>query len=351
MSAPSPASPAIPAAPRPRAIGVRIAGSGSALPDHRLTNVELMTVMDTSDDWIIQRTGIRERRRHDATLPYPSAELGAASLGRALDHAGMAPKDLGLILCATMTPDSPTPSVSCRVAASLGCEHIGAVDLNAACSGFVFTISMAHEMIAGGLYDSVGVIGVDTITRHCDYSTFGRGAAILFGDGAGAVVLRRDPDTSKGMLAQAMHSDGEGARSLYIPCGLDQVVDPEGGIVDPRMDDKIQMNGKGVFKFAVSKFPEVIEETLALAGLAAADVDHYVCHQANSRILESARERFGLPEDKLRINIDRLGNTVAGSCPLVFDELMREGRILPGQRVMFIAFGAGLTWGASLWQV
>lgn len=348
MSAPAPASPA---APRPRTIGVRIAGSGSALPDHRLTNTELMKVMDTSDDWIVQRTGIHERRRHDASHAYPTSELGAAALGNALAHASMSPNDLGLILCATMTPDSPTPSVSCRMGAMLGCNQIGAMDINAACSGFVFTMAVAHEMIAGGLYDSVGVVGVDTITRHCDYSTFGRGAAILFGDGAGALILRRDPDASKGMLAQAMHTDGGGAKSLYIPCGLDQIVDPEGGVPDPRMDGKIQMNGKGVFKFAVSKFPEVIEETLTLANMPASEVDHYICHQANSRILEAARERFGLPESKLRVNIDRLGNTVAGSCPLVFDELMQEGRIKPGQRVMFIAFGAGLTWGASLWQL
>lgn len=336
---------------RPRAFGVRIAGSGSALPEHRLTNAELEKLMETSDEWIVQRTGIHERRRHDETLPYPTSQLGAAALSRALADASMSPKDLGLILCATMTPDSPTPSVSCRVAAALGCNNIGAIDLNGACSGFVFTMAVAHEMIAGGLYDSVGVIGADTITRHCDYSTFGRGAAILFGDGAGALVLRKDPDASKGMLAQAMHSDGDGAKSLYIPCGLDQIVDPEDGVPDPRMDLKIQMNGKGVFKFAVSKFPEVIEETLALANMPASEVDHYICHQANSRILEAARERFGLPESKLRINIDRLGNTVAASCPIVFDELRREGRIQPGQRVMFIAFGAGLTWGANLWQL
>ncbi|MCC5822307.1 MAG: ketoacyl-ACP synthase III [Phycisphaerales bacterium] len=334
--------------PRTRAVGVEIAGSGSALPEHRLTNAELETMMETSDEWILQRTGIRERRRYDTSKPYPTTELGAEALGRALADAGMRPDELGLIVCATMTADSPTPSVSCRAAATLGCGTIGAMDINAACSGFVFTISIAHELIAGGLYDSVGVIGVDTITRHCDYSTFGRGAAILFGDAGGALVLRRSDDARKGMLAQAMHSDGSGARSLYIPNGLGQIVDAE---PDPRMDEKIQMNGKTVFKFAVSKFPEVIEETLDTAGLRAADIDHYVCHQANSRILESARERFGLPESKLRINIDRYGNTVAGSCPLVFDELKREGRIEEGQRVMFIAFGAGLTWGASLWQL
>lgn len=337
---------------RHRAVGVEIVGSGSALPEHRLTNAALESLMDTSDEWIVQRTGISERRRHDPDAPYPTSDLGALALGQALKDASMPASDLGLILCATMTPDSPTPSVACRVASMLCCGDIGAMDINAACSGFVFTLSTAHELVAGGLYDSVGVVGVDTVTRHCDYSTFGRGAAILFGDGAGAVVIRKSPDNSKGMLAQAMHSDGDGARSLYIPHGLDQIVDPdpETGI-DPRMDDKIQMNGKGVFKFAVTKFPEVIAETLELAGVRAVDVDHYVCHQANSRILDSARDRFGLPASKLRVNIDRLGNTVAGSCPLVFDELNREGLVLPGQKVMFIAFGAGLTWGASLWQV
>jgi len=343
-----------PAAPH---VGVEIVGAGSALPDHRLTNSELESVMDTSDEWILQRTGISERRRHNADAPYPTADLGTAALTNALSDAGMTANDLGLVVCATMTPDSPTPAVSCRIAASLGCDNIGAIDLNAACSGFVFAISTAHAMIASGLYDSIAVVGVDTVTRHCDYSTFGRGAAILFGDGAGAVILRKADDASKGMLAQAMHSDGHGAKSLYIPCGLDQIEDShlhqaeDGSGVDPRLDDRIQMNGKGVFKFAVTKFPEVIQETLDLAQLTSDQVDHYVCHQANSRILTSARERFGLPESKLRINIDRLGNTVAGSCPIVFDELKRESRIKPGQKVMFIAFGAGLTWGASLWQL
>ena len=337
---------------RPRTAGVQIVGSGSALPQRRITNADLEKVMDTSDEWIVQRTGIHERRRHDETLPYPTSALGAQALRDALRDAAMAPTDLGLILCATMTPDSPTPAVACRIAAELGCGTIGAMDINGACSGFVFTISLAHELVAGGLYDSVAVVGVDTITRHCDYSTFGRGAAILFGDAAGAVILRKADNPTPGLIAQAMHSDGDGARSLYIPCGLDQIVDPDPQTgPDPRMDGKIQMNGQKVFKFAVSKFPEVIQETLDLAGLAAADVDHYVCHQANARILEAARERFGLPESKLRVNIHRFGNTVAGSCPLIFDELRKEGRIQPGQRVMFIAFGAGLTWGASLWQL
>ncbi|RMH30292.1 MAG: ketoacyl-ACP synthase III [Planctomycetota bacterium] len=333
---------------RSRPAGVQIVGSGSALPERRLTNADLEKLMDTSDEWIVQRTGIHERRLHDKNDPYPTSSLGAKALRAALDDAGMAPTDLGLILCATMTPDSPTPAVSCRIAAQLGCGTIGAMDINAACSGFVFTISLAHELIAGGLYDSVAVVGVDTVTRHCDYSTFGRGAAILFGDAAGALILRKTDDPAPGLIAQAMHSDGDGARALYIPSGMSQIVDAQ---PDERMNDKIQMNGQKVFKFAVSKFPEVIEETLALAGLAPPEVDHYVCHQANARILEAARERFGLPESKLRVNIHRVGNTVAGSCPLVFDELKKDGQIKPGQKVMFIAFGAGLTWGASLWQL
>jgi 3-oxoacyl-[acyl-carrier-protein] synthase-3 len=341
---------------------VRISGVGAALPDSVMSNARLERVMDTSDEWILQRTGIRERRRYDPDAAESTSSLAAAALRTALHNARLNAADLDLIVCATMTPDMPTPSVACTVADAVGCRHIGAVDLNAACSGFVFALNFAHEMIRGGLYRRVALLGVDTITRFCDYSTFGRGAAILFGDGAGAFILDAvDPAIhhanparptparpTPGLIAQAMHSDGGGAKTLFIPCRLDQFYQDQ---PDERKIERIQMNGQAVFKFAVSKFPEVIQETLDLAGLTPADVDHFVCHQANARILESARERFGLAPDKLHINIDRLGNTVAASCPLVFDELVRAGRVHPGQRVMFIAFGAGLTWGASLWQL
>jgi 3-oxoacyl-[acyl-carrier-protein] synthase-3 len=328
--------------------GVALVASGSALPAKPLTNHDLESLMDTSHDWIYQRTGITSRYRYDPAAGESTTSLATEALRRALADAHLAPADLDTIVCATMTADMPTPGVSCQVASALGCGHVGAFDLNAACSGFVFAISTAHELIRGGLARTVAVIGADTITRHCDYSTFGRGAAILFGDGAAAVILRATDDPSKGMIAQAMHSDGSGARTLFIPSCLSQFYDDE---PDERKVNRVQMHGQSVFKFAVSKFPEVIQETLDAAGLAPAEVDHFVCHQANARILESARTRFGLPEHKLHINIDRLGNTVAASAPLVFDELRRAGRVHDGQKVMFIAFGAGLTWGASLWQL
>ncbi|MFK7759250.1 MAG: beta-ketoacyl-ACP synthase III [Phycisphaerales bacterium] len=329
--------------------GVEIAGSGTHVPDGKLTNQDLEKVMDTSDEWIIKRTGIHTRRRADYENGETTSVLATHAMKRALENAEMDSKELDLLLVATMTCDSPTPSVGCMVADAIGCRDIGAMDINAACSGFLYTLSMADMMIRSGAYNSIGVIGADTITRHIDYSNFGRGAAILFGDGAAAMVLRRTDQPSVGMLGHKMHADGGGAKHLFIPsCEIDF---PEGAEFDDRKINKVQMNGQAVFKFAVTKFQEVIAETLEDVQMSADQVDHYVCHQANLRILDSARERFGIPSEKLLVNIDKYGNTVGASIPLVFDELMRDGKIKPGQRVMFLAFGAGLTWGSSLWQL
>ncbi|MFG0304590.1 MAG: beta-ketoacyl-ACP synthase III [Phycisphaerales bacterium JB040] len=333
--------------PGPRATGVSIVGSGSALPAATLTNKDLEGLMETSDEWIVQRTGIRERRKISGGESTTS--LATDSCRNALDDAGLRPEDLDLVLVATMTPDMPTPAIAPIVASNLGCGYRAAWDLNAACSGFVFAMNVAADMIRCGSAATVAVIGADTITRHIDYSTYGRGAAILFGDAASTVILRRSDDPALGRVAQAMHSDGDGAKYLSVPCHQSHFHDP--GEYDERRLNRVLMNGQAVFKFAVKKFPEVIEEALEAAGLRACDVDHYICHQANARILEAARERFGLAESKLMVNIDRYGNTVAASCPLVFDELRRAGRVEAGQRVMFIAFGAGRTWGASLWQL
>ncbi len=328
--------------------GVRIAGCGSSLPERRLTNADLEKMMDTSDEWIVKRTGISERRVFDRDHGPSTAKLGEQALREALADADLAPTDLDLLVVATMTADMPTPGVGPTVAAALECGNVGAMDINAACSGFVFSLNVAHEMTRSGRYQNVGVIGVDTITRFVDYSTYGRGAAILFGDAASAFIIRADADERLGLIAETMHTDGHGAKHLFIPTCAEQFYEDE---YDDRKVGRVQMNGQAVFKFAVKKFPEVIEQTLEKAGLAAEDVDHYVCHQANARILEAARDRFGLAPERLTVNIDRYGNTVAASCPLVFDELKQAGRVEPGQKVMFIAFGAGLTWGASLWQL
>ena len=332
-----------------RQYGVEIIGSGNGLPAKRLTNADLVKMMDTSEEWIVQRTGIEERRVTDWDNGEKTATLATKALRNAVDDAGIKPGDLDLIIVATMTPNMPTPSVSCLVAADLGCTGIAAIDFNAACSGFVFSISAVHELIKGGMFKTVGLIGADCLTQHIDYSTEGRTASILFGDGASAVILRRTDDLSKGLISHAMHADGGGSDILLIPADKNDHPDPANRL--DREVGRVFMNGPAVFKFAVKKFPEVIQETLDLAGLDADQIDHFICHQANARILEAARKRFGLSEEKLRINIHKYGNTVAASCPLVYNELCTDGSIKPGQRIMFIAFGAGLTWGASLWQL
>lgn len=332
-----------------RRIGVRIAGAGSCIPKTRLANVDLEKIMETSDDWITQRTGIRSRHVSKPELGETTAHFALESSRLAIKEAGVDPKDVDLIIVATMTPDSPAPAVGCVVSNALGTSNAGAIDLNAACSGFVYGMNVGHDLIRGGAYRNVLVIGADRITQHLEFSTYGRSTSVLFGDGAGAVLLRATDDTTKGLIAQSMHSDGGGSKYLYIPRTKADFPTPEE--VDDRKIGLVQMNGAAVFKFAVGTFSKLIEQTLEKAGVAASEVDHYVCHQSNARILEAARERFGLPADKLHVNIDRFGNTVAASVPLVFDEIRREGRVKEGQKVMFLAFGAGLTWGSSLWQL
>jgi len=330
-------------------VGVEIAGTGHALPERVLTNADLEKVMDTSDEWIVQRTGIRQRHIIDRSKGESTTTLAARALSGALSNAGMTARDLDLIICATMTPEMSCPVVSNRVSALLGAGQIGTFDLVGACSGFVYGLNVAHDLVRGGAYRAVGLVGVDTLSQFMDYSTEGRGTAILFGDGGGAAVLRATPDVRKGIIAQAMHSDGEAWKEIYIPrCALDF---PPGVTPDPAKHNRVQMNGAGVFKFAVLKFPALIEETLQRANLTPADIDMYVCHQSNRRILDAARERFGLPPEKLYINIDRIGNTSAGSVAICLDEVRRAGRVKPGDKVMFLAFGAGLTWASSLWQM
>lgn len=333
----------------PPRIGVRLLGSGSALPKRVMSNQDLTKVMDTNDEWIVQRTGIKTRHIIDENADENTVTLAAKALEGAIAEAKISPDEIDLIILATMTPNMSCPASACQVAASIGAKNCGAFDLNAACSGFVFSMNIAHDLIRGGAYKTIAVIGADTVSRHLSYTTAGRGTAIIFGDAAGAVILRATDDTSKGILAQAMRADGAGWKEIYVP-ELPRDF-PQGTPPDDAKMSIVQMNGASVFKFAVGTFPELIAETLEKAKLTAADVDLFVCHQSNARILASARERFGLPEEKLYINIDRVGNTVAASVPLCFDELRKAKRIREGNKVMFLAFGGGLTWGSSLWQM
>lgn len=330
-------------------LGVRMAGTGHALPGKVLSNADLERMMDTSDEWIVQRTGIRTRHVIDREKGESTLGLATEALRRALADARMQATDLDLVILATMTGEMSCPPTACRLVHRIGAPRVGAFDLNAACSGFVFALNVAHELIRGGSRRNVAVVGADTLSVHMDYSTGGRGTAILFGDGAGAVILRATDDASKGLLAQSIHTDGAGWKDIYIP---NREADfPPGTRPDPAKFGRVQMNGAAVFKFAVTTFSDLIQETLDKAGLRAGDVDMFVCHQSNQRILHAARERFGLPEDRLYINIDRVGNTVAASVPICLDELRRSGRVREGMKVMLVAFGGGLTWGSSLWQL
>jgi 3-oxoacyl-[acyl-carrier-protein] synthase-3 len=335
--------------PEPKRVGVRIAGTGSCLPETRLTNRDLSLLMDTSDEWIRQRTGISERRIVDLEKGESATVLSSRALQRALADAKMEARELDLVIVATVSGEMTCPSTACRVAATIGAGHAGALDISAACSGFVFALNTAHDLIRGGNYRTIGIVGCDVLSQLMNYSDAGRGVAILFGDAAGAAVLRATDDLGLGIVAQSMHADGSRWGDLYLPSAQrDLPKDADRTIVRTRC---LQMNGREVYKFAVTTFVKLIEETLAKAGIGAEDVDHFVCHQSNARILESARERFGIPAEKMYVNIDRVGNTSAGSVPLCLDELRSQGRVKDGEVVMFVAFGGGLTWGSSLWQL
>jgi len=328
--------------------GVAIVGTGSALPGTILTNADLEQVMDTSDEWIVQRTGIRSR--HIASKDETTLALSVRSLRKALDDANLKPEDLDLVILASITCEMTCPPTSCRIVHEIGCGQIGALDMSAACCGFVFSLNAAHAMVASGQHRTVALVGTDTITRHVRYTTSGRGTAILFGDASGTLILQASDDPTRGMIASEMHTDGGRWGELYLPTDLERDT-PPGVEASPDHLNMIQMNGRAVFKFAVGKFSQVIQQTLDRAGLRADDVDMYVCHQSNARIISAARERFGLSEDKVYVNIDRVGNTVSASVPVCLDELRSSGRVREGQRIMFVAFGGGLTWGASLWQL
>jgi 3-oxoacyl-[acyl-carrier-protein] synthase-3 len=330
--------------------GVRIAGSGSYAPDRRLTNADLERMMDTSDEWIFQRTGIRERRLVDRSKGECTLTLSTAALKNALRDSGVAAPEVDLLIVATVCPEMACPSTACRVADAVGMGTGAAFDITAACCGFVYGLNLAHDLIRVGTHRTVAVIGAETLSQFMEYTTEGRGTAILFGDAAGAVVLRATDDPSLGVIAQSTHAQGSGWKDLYIPRDLTRDI-PPGADPAAHKPGIMYMNGREVFKFAVTTFQGLIAETLDKAGLTPDDVDQFVCHQSNARILEAARERFGIAPEKLYVNIDRYGNTSSASVPLCFDELRKSGRVREGQKVMFVAFGGGLTWASSLWQL
>lgn len=326
--------------------GVRIVGSGSAVPARILSNADLEKMVDTTDDWIVQRTGIKERRISDPETEG-SFTLSRDSLQKALTNAKMDATELDLIIVGTVTAEMTCPSNACRIGEAVGAVNAGAFDLVAACSGYVYAINVAESLIRTGRHKAIGVIGCDALSTITDYTQ--RGECILFGDGAGAMVLVRDDDPKRGCIYQTLCADGSLWRTLYIPKRPQEFAPWDAN--NPVRIGCLRMQGREVYKFAVTKFRDVIQEALAATGLTIDDIDQFVCHQSNLRIIESAKEKLGLPDEKVHVNIDKYGNCSAGSIGLVFDELWQAGKIKPGSMVMMVAFGGGLTWACSLWKM
>ncbi len=315
----------------------RIIGSGSYLPRNLVTNGDLERRMDTSDEWIRSRTGIRQR--YLAAEGETSSDLALEASKAAIASAGVSAGEIDLIILATSTPDYIFPSTACLLQAKLGIKGGAAFDVQAVCSGFVYALATADMFIRSGQYRCALVVGAEVFSRILDWND--RGTCVLFGDGAGAVILKAD--TQPGILASALHADGSYAGILSVPGSVD------GGKVTG--DPFLRMDGQAVFKFAVRVLDEVARETVEKCGLQIGDIDWLIPHQANLRIMESTAKRLGLPLGKVIVTVDVHGNTSAASVPLALDTGLRDGRIKPGQKVMLQAVGGGFTWGAALVQL
>jgi 3-oxoacyl-[acyl-carrier-protein] synthase-3 len=328
----------------PNTYGAIITGTGSSLPERRLTNDDLSKMVDTNDEWITQRTGIRERRI--AGDGESTATLATAAARKALDAAGIQASEVDLIIVATITPEMVFPSTACFVAASLGLTSTPAFDMSAACSGFIYALNTAANFIKAGQYKTIVVVGAETLSRIVDYSD--RASCILFGDGAGAVVLQRTNDPRKGVIYASLHADGNGAEAMKCMPGSRHPVSNE---MLSAKDQFMKIKGREVYKFAVTKFEELIEDAMRKCELTKDQVKLIVPHQVNQRIIDSAMEKLEMGPDKAHVNIDRYGNTSAASIPIALDEAWRAGKVQPGDNIIFVAFGAGLTWANAVLKV
>jgi 3-oxoacyl-[acyl-carrier-protein] synthase-3 len=311
-----------------------IAGTGSALPAHRVSNEELARTVDTSDEWIVERTGIRFR--HIAGEGETTATLATDAARRALEAAGVRPEEVGLIVLATATPDQTFPSSATKVQHALGIADCVAFDVQAVCSGFLYALSVADSMIRTGTAKIALVIGAETFSRILDWED--RATCVLFGDGAGAVVLRAEEGGDSGVLATSLHADGRHNELLYV----------DGGPSTTGTVGKLRMRGSEVFRHAVTNLAAVLGETLERAGLGVADVDWVVPHQANRRILDATARKLGLAAERVIVTVDEHANTSAASVPLALDVAVRDGRIRRGDLLVLEAMGGGFTWGAAV---
>jgi 3-oxoacyl-[acyl-carrier-protein] synthase-3 len=315
-----------------------VRGSGAYLPERVVTNAELAARVATSDQWIVERTGIR--RRHVAAEGELTSDLALESSRRALDAAGIRPETVDLIVLATTTPDSTFPATATRVQAQLGATRGAAFDLQAVCSGFVYALGVANNFLALGQHETALVIGAETFTRILDWND--RSTCVLFGDGAGAVVLTREKtdhgNLQRGVLSTHIHSDGRLYDLLYV----------DGGPSSTMSTGHVRMHGPEVYKHAVTKLAETVKEALAANGLEAADVDWFVPHQANKRIIDSTARKLGLAPEKIILTIEDHANTSAASIPLALDAGVKDGRIKQGDLVVLEAMGGGLSWGSAV---
>jgi 3-oxoacyl-[acyl-carrier-protein] synthase-3 len=312
----------------------RITGTGSYLPEKILTNKDLEKTVDTSDEWIFTRTGIRQR--HIAADHENSSDLALAASRKAIEAAGITPADIGLIIVATTTPDMVFPSTACLLQAKLGVKNGPAFDMQAVCSGFVYGLATADQFMKSGEYKHILVVGAEIYSRILDWKD--RATCVLFGDGAGAVVLSRSD--APGILASRLHADGTQAHILSVPGTV------SAGAVSGR--PLLQMEGNTVFKYAVKVLGEVAEETLAAANLDKSQLDWLIPHQANIRIIQATAKKMGLGMERVVTTVDRHANTSAASVPLALDEAVRDGRVRKGQHVLLEGVGGGFTWGAVL---
>lgn len=319
-----------------------ILGTGAYAPSRILTNHDLEKIINTSDDWITERTGIKER--HIAADGEVTSDMAVAAARKALEMAETAPAELDMIIVGTISPDMPMPSCAVFVQAKLGASRAFAFDLSAACAGSLYGIAIADQFIRSGRAKRVLVIGAELLSRLVDWED--RSSCVLFGDAAGAVVLGPTPDPTRGLISTHLHSDGMAAGALMIPGGGSK--HPQSDEVLAKRMNKIAMNGREVYKYATRVLPEVILEALAANGLKPGAIDHVISHQANVRIVKSVVDRLGIPREKCWLNIDRYGNTSSASLPISLDEANRAGRLKPGDLVAMMAIGAGMAWGSAL---
>jgi 3-oxoacyl-[acyl-carrier-protein] synthase-3 len=315
-----------------------VLGSGAYLPAKILTNDDLARIVDTSDEWIQQRTGIRER--HIAAEGELTSDLAVNAARRALDAAKMSPDDIDMIVMATATPDNTFPAAAVTVQEKLGITHGAAYDVQAVCSGFIFGLSTADAMLRAGHAERALVIGAETFSRLLDWTD--RSTCVLFGDGAGALVLGREIQTGgksdRGLLSSHLRSDGRYKDKLYV----------DGGPSSTGTVGHLRMEGREVYKHAVAKIGDVIEDAFAATGFSADDIDWFVPHQANVRIIDATAKKFGIPSEKVVRTVDRHGNTSAASIPLALAEASGDGRIKPGDLLLLEAMGGGFTWGSAI---